>query len=584
MTDTLMQSFSLIKDCGDQNLYIINLSKNTCMLSTKLAQFLNLSKEEFGNAFETLLSLVCESDRPLYLSVMSLVKAGRRKDFMIEYRLTNTGENVLRINNKASFVTDNKTNYIIGRLQVENNHKNKDPLTDLDDFDHCMQDYESNLRRRNQLSGFLLKIGIDNMNAINERMGKDIGDKVIQIVAKCAEKACGKGDMLYRGTEDDFLIVNLDGGTGPEAGKIYSDLKRFISESEYEIDYKVIFTISAGLVAFLSMQTPFNDLLQRANFALQNVKDNGKNNIKTFNFKEYQKYLDKFDLQEKLRIAIKNNYQGFKLFYQPVIDATQIDKEMSDFSKAVVIGAEALLRWEHPKFGLLGAAEIIPILEEFDLIVPLGRWILFTACQQCKAWNQYLPHFRMSINLSYIQIKKSDLIFDIKNALDKSKVNPQNIVLEITESGSLESKDVIPLLKKLHDLNVGIDIDDFGTGYSNMRYLQEMNADTLKLDYTMIQKAVKNSANSKDKIVVDHIAKLAKDLNMKICMEGIESPEDVQKLIGLKPNKFQGFLFGQPMDADRFCENKLHLDTTILPVDTETFIDNNLSKEISNVK
>lgn len=583
-----MQTFSFMRNCFDENVYIIDLKKNTCILSDKLATTLNLPTNEFPNAFETLLNNVYELDRPLYLSVMSLVQLKKRKDIMLEYRVSTSSNSLIRINNKARIISDsnNDMNYIVGRLIIENNQEHKDSLTGLYNFEHCIQDYESALRRNKILSGFLIKIGIDNINLINERMGKEIGDKVIQIVAKCAEKACDENTFVYRGAEDNFIVMNLKGGTGPDAGKLYSNIKRYISDSENEIDYRVIFTISAGLVAFLDADTSFNDLLQRINFSLRYVKGHGKNSIKTFSFKEYQKHLDKFDLQEQLRLAIKNNYRGFKLYYQPVIDATEINENTHDYSKSSVIGAEALLRWEHPKFGLLGAGEIIPILEEFNLIVPLGRWILFTACKQCKAWNQYLPHFRMSINLSYIQIEKSDLLFDVKNALERSKVNPQNIVLEITESGSLETKDVLPLLKKLHELNIGIDIDDFGTGYSNMRYLQEMNADTLKLDYTMIQKAVKGDGSKKDKIVVDHIAKLAKDLNMKICMEGIETPEDVQKLIGLKPNKFQGFLFGHPMDADSFWTNKLNQNqslSTLPPVDTETFIDENLSKNITNI-
>ena len=211
----------------------------------------------------------------------------------------------------------------------------------------------------------------------------------------------------------------------------------------------------------------------------------------SINMDEIKVLIDEQTLQRRIQEMadqIKKDYEGFKMYYQPLIDATKISENADDFAKAPVIGAEALLRWEHPRFGFLGAGEIIPTLEEFNLIVPLGRWILLTACRQCKLWNKYLPHFHMSINLSYVQIEKSDLVFDVRNALEKSGVNPENIVLEITESGSIDTDKIIPLLKQLRELGVGIDIDDFGTGYSNMRYLQEMNADTLKLDYTMIQK------------------------------------------------------------------------------------------------
>ena len=580
--EALTDAFSAMRNCFDENVYFYNLEDDTCIFSDKLADLLGLPSGVFGNAYNSIFNLIYESDRNLYSSVMSLVKSKKRSRFMLEYRITAKDGSIIRVNDKANIIkTESNVDRILaGRLIFENGTAYKDKLTGLEVFDRCVHDYNSFLRRKTEVSGFLMKIGIDNMNAINERMGKSVGDKVIQIVAKCAQKALPKETFLYRGYEDDFMIMNLSGGTAIDGGKIYSTIKRFISESEHEIDYKVIFTISAGIVAFVSSATPFNDLQQRINFAFQYIKDHGKNSIKAFDSKEYKKHLDKFDLQEQLRLAIKKDYEGFKMYYQPLIDATKISENADDFAKAPVIGAEALLRWEHPRFGFLGAGEIIPTLEEFNLIVPLGRWILLTACRQCKTWNKYLPHFHMSINLSYVQIEKSDLVFDVRNALEKSGVNPENIVLEITESGSIDTDKIIPLLKQLRELGVGIDIDDFGTGYSNMRYLQEMNADTLKLDYTMIQKAVTGDVNSKDKVVVDHIARLAKDLNMKICMEGIESKEDVKKLIGLGPNKFQGFLFGSPMDADTFVKKKFNLPNERPAVDADQFFDENLSRHL----
>ena len=208
---------------------------------------------------------------------------------------------------------------------------------------------------------------------------------------------------------------------------------------------------------------------------------------------------------------------------------------------------------------MLTPDDFVPILERTGMIVAVGRWILRTAFTQCHIWNRIQKDFRISVNLSYVQVKKSDILRDVETALITSSVNPNNIVLELTESGYIDNID------KLHDLiedfialGMNIDIDDFGTGYSNLRYLQYLKADTLKLDYSFVQKAI--GGNEGDRKIIRHITEMAHELNMDVCMEGVESENDIEKLLEYKPDRFQGYFFGKPCNNEDFFKYHIRAD------------------------
>ncbi len=349
--------------------------------------------------------------------------------------------------------------------------------------------------------------------------------------------------------------MNLSGGTGEDAQELYRMLKRCIADVEQQLAYEVVFTVSAGAVAFFGAVPPLDDLVKKLDFSVSQAKKRGKNTLVMFNAVEYAQHLHRIDLQEKLRLAVKDGCRGFELYYQPVIDAHRVyDDKNAEQNK--VIGAEALLRWSCPGLGMLMPDEFIPILEQSSLIIPVGRWILTHAFTQCREWNKIDPSFCMSVNLSYIQIKKNDILTDVQLALEASGVNPENLVLELTESGSIENDtEIQSLLDSFAEMHIKIDIDDFGTGYSNLRYLQDIHANTLKLDYSFVHKAT--TGNGGEAKVIKYISDMAHDLNMTICLEGVESDDDVKKLKSCEPDKFQGFHFGRPMNAVQFEELNL---------------------------
>ena len=169
-------------------------------------------------------------------------------------------------------------------------------------------------------------------------------------------------------------------------------------------------------------------------------------------------------------------------------------------------------------------------------------------------WNEYDKRFHMSVNLSYMQFERSDILMDVQMALEKSKVNPENIILEITESGYIDHVELQRILDEFHNMKIRVDIDDFGTGYSNLRYIQNLHANTLKLDYTFVHKAVEDRDGESERKVIEYIINMAHDLGMNVCLEGVESENDVAVLAPLKADKYQGYLFGKPVSSYAFID------------------------------
>ena len=275
-------------------------------------------------------------------------------------------------------------------------------------------------------------------------------------------------------------------------------------------------------------------------FALNEAKRNGRNQMAMFDQESYNEYLRRLDIRKAMRRDVNNDFSGFQVFYQPIVMAP-------DFK---VVGAEALLRWSNDKFGNVSPAVFIPILEESGLIIPVGRYVLKEAAQACKKWKKSIPEFRMHVNLSYVQVHKSDLMKDVETCIEEVGLEPDSLVLELTESGYIETNDRIKeIFKELKDKNIDLALDDFGTGYSNMRYLKEIEAKTVKIDRSFVIQALQNEH---DYNIISHIIDMVHSLGSSVCMEGIEQSDELDKMMKTHPDMIQGYYFGKPSPKEQF--------------------------------
>ena len=534
-------------------IFLVNLKDDTCSISNEFGKFIKIPSANFSDAVQTLTSIIHKDDQKLFLECIENYKDGNAPDFIIECRMLSPSGSYIPVSIRAKHIPMAEgSSLLTGTICLKASQR--DDITGLPLESQMIFDYNEARRRQGNVSGFILAIRIEGLEHINANFGLEVGDNIFNIVAKTCAETQSDETRAYRISGNKIAMLNLGGGTATDAQALYQNLKRRIGDIEFDLDYSVVFTISAGIVAFINDLSDLKDLIKKADFSLSMGKKSGKNNLYFFNNAEYSKHINRLDLHEKLRESVKDNFKGFEIYYQPVIDATEFDAKTGG-QKVHVIGAEALLRWGPPNSEKLPADQVIPVLEETGLMAPVGRWILMKAFNQCHIWNQYDKNFHMSVNLSYVQIERSDILFDVECALEKTKVNPENITLEITESGYIDHDELQRLFVELHKLKVNIDIDDFGTGYSNLRYIQNLHANTLKLDYSFVHKAVMGKEGDSERRVIEHIINMAHDLGMKVCLEGIESEADVEILSKLKPDKFQGFFFGKPVSSYAFLDN-----------------------------
>lgn len=551
---------TILNQCTDSFLFIFDLSKDTFFISPFARNIFDFPEEKLENATREIMKIVYPEDQASLRVDLDLLKTGKRADHNLDYRWVNRNGKPIWIRSRGRILpTDSEERRIlIGEVSIVTEEDRTDLLTGLATESQLRIDYSSVWTKKQSVSGFILKIDIDNLGAINEQYGVMTGDVIISKVGDCCRKVCAGAAKAYKLSSDEFVLMNLTGKSALVAQKMYENLRREISEAEHGLGYDIIFTVSGGMVAFMNDTSQLDGLLRKVNYSLNSSKRNGRNNLATFNAVDYTQHLKTLDFQEKIRDSIRNDFAGFELYYQPVVDAKNLYLD-ADKTVLNVIGCEALIRWTCPGYGILAPDEFIPILERTGMIVSVGRWILRTAFMQCAEWNRLQKDFHVSVNLSYIQVKKSDILRDVETAMLVSEVNPKNVTLELTESGYIDNGDELQALtESFSNMGVNVDIDDFGTGYSNLRYLQYLKANTLKLDYTFVQKAT--AGNEGDRKIIKHITQMAHELGMQVCMEGIEEKSDIEKLIEYSPDKFQGFYFGRPCNNIDFREHHLRLD------------------------
>lgn len=393
---------------------------------------------------------------------------------------------------------------------------------------------------RNEVLMAVLFIDCDRFKPINDTLGHTVGDNLLISVANRIKKKVRESDTICRVSGDEFSVVLEDIEHISIIDRVAQNILDSVAKPHHIKGHKIFTTVSIGITVYPLDDKDVNGLLASADIAMYHAKQSGGNQYEYFNSDMNTRSKQRLILEQDLHEAL--THKELEIYYQPL---NAINPERT------VIGAEALLRWHHPKQKMVNPAYFIDIAEDTGLIVPLGEWLLLTACEQVKKWEQQgFNKIAISINLSPRQFMHADLIKMVKKALNSSGINPSQLDLEITESTAMYDIDKsINILHQLKALGVQISIDDFGTGYSSLSYLQKMPIDNLKIDRSFI-KNLHNSA--KDKAFIQAIVTMAHTLGMKIIAEGVELEEQYAFLKEIKCEIAQGFLFSKPVPSSRF--------------------------------
>ncbi|HSP32720.1 MAG TPA: EAL domain-containing protein [Thermoanaerobaculia bacterium] len=391
-------------------------------------------------------------------------------------------------------------------------------------------------RAHQKLAVFFLDL--DRFKDINDSLGHTTGDTLLKAVAERIRRCVREGDTVARFGGDEFTLMIPKIENVEDGAKIAQKIIETLKIPFFVNDRELFVTTSIGVSLYPIDGADPETLVRNADTAMYRAKDHGRDNYQLYAPAMNAQALQRLALENLLRKALSND--ELVLYYQPQIEA----------KTHAISGVEALIRWRHPDLGLLSPMNFIPLAETSGLIVPIGEWVIRTACRQIKQWQRRFDQdFTIAVNLSARQFQQPDLVEMIRSAIDATGVEPRSLELEITESNAMQNaENTIYSLRELKSVGVNISMDDFGTGYSSLNYLKRFPIDILKLDQMFVRDA---ATDPTDAAIVSAVIQMAHSLRLKVVAEGVEREDQLEFLTRQGCDTIQGYFFSPPLPADQ---------------------------------
>lgn len=535
----------IIAECMDDYLYVLDLQNNKMEISQSALDRFMISETYMRNAKQEIMSAVYEEDRAMFEKHMQAVMDGKEKVHDIHYRWLDKNGLPVWVNCRGVVIDDEdgKLGYLVGCLNETGNQRRADNVTGLlGGMEFC--DYLRS-QKKPVTTGFLMYIGIDDFAAVNGTHGSNYGDYVLKSVADCMKECLSGNQRLYHLIADQYVIVDLDSTSMDDAIQLKKRIGEKIDEFIISEKYEVVFSASAGVIDASTVAEGYEECRKKFEFSLKKAKRMGKNNIYFYRQEDYEKFQRNGRIISALRSSIANGCEGFEVYYQPIVDCVS----------GRVIGAEALMRYtmvtEEGK-EWLSPVEFIPLLEKTGLIIPAGRFVLNEAAKMCREIQQYIPEFKVNVNISYYQIEHGKIADKILAAVNDNGLAPEHICIEMTESGFMDMTPAFCKFRKVLEENgIQFVIDDFGTGYSNLHCISDMNPGYVKMDKDFTAKAM---SCERDYELFKKIIEMVHSIGIRICVEGIEEEDWHLKMKELQADYLQGYFFGKPCEKKKFME------------------------------
>ncbi|MFQ5471535.1 MAG: putative bifunctional diguanylate cyclase/phosphodiesterase [Dehalococcoidia bacterium] len=387
----------------------------------------------------------------------------------------------------------------------------------------------------------VMYLDLDRFKLVNDTLGHGAGDRLLSMVADEISGLLREGDTVARVGGDEFTLL-LPQVSGSEdaievANRILAQLKKpkRLAGQEFRV------TTSIGVTFFPGDGEDPETLLRNADTAMYRAKERGRDNYQLFTPAMNASVVQRLALERDLRRALER--EEFEVYYQP----------FASISDGQIVGAEALVRWNHPERGLVPPDEFIPFAEETGLIIPLGEWVLTEAVCQAKAWiDEGLPPLRLAVNLSVRQLQDDPLVDMVSSILKRCGLPAERLQLEITEGAMMDSvESAIRVVNDLRHLGVGVAVDDFGTGYSSLSYLKRFPIDTVKIDRSFVRDV---TIDPNDAAIVTTVLAMARSLGLHVVAEGVETRQQLEFLREHGCDEFQGYLLSRPIKADEYVK------------------------------
>ena len=481
-------------------------------------------------------SLVHPDDLKRYDAEISRIKNAEIDFYQVDYRMRKRNGDYIKVGCRGNVIRNDEGRIIWFTGVITRLNGEVDPTTQIANVYVAARDIVETFKN-STAKGALMYLGIDNFKRINDLYTFSGGDEVIKKLALKLKGIIPPSAMLYR-IDGDRFAVHYPYAVASDMQAIYNRAAEEAKEIRLSEKVDVSLTLSAGVCIYpQNAETP-EKLRRNTQRAFERAKREGKNQITFYSQEIREQYIKKLRFTEVLKHSVKENFKGFELYYQPIVDPVT----------RKIVECEALLRWKNDEFPKASPADFIPILEETGLIKEVGEWVVENAISQVKQWRD--KNLIVNVNVSYKQLKDGNFAEYVLKIIDEYGYDPTKLVIELTES--CKAHDISLLMKtldKLREQHVLVALDDFGTGYASLDILQDVSADIVKIEQKFVAQCRDNKV---DRNIVKHIILLAHSLDMKVCMEGVETEEICQVAEEEKADTLQGYYFSRPVPAEEF--------------------------------
>lgn len=543
----------LIVEGSSDYIYHLDVVNNICTFSSKSLEVLPLETPTFSDAMNRILSFIVPEDRQVFLDSFIPFFTGQSDRHVAEYRvLTKQGE-IMWISCQGKGIHDEQGRplMIAGSLidcteqkkQQENIQRMLyyDALTGLKNRRCFEKEVEEHLKQPG-VQGSFLYINIRKHKQYNELFGHDFGNKVLKELANMLDLFLYSANGIYRFSDDEFL-VHLKESTREQIMAKIITLQSVLQRTRELDGHTIRINTYTAIVMYPEHGNTVDELLNNANQCLYHMTRDDNQDVRFFAGENGNSASRQFMLENEMRKDIENNFRHFRVVYQPIV---RLNEDGSEW-----LGAEALLRYSNPTFPDLGQMDMIRILEYTGMILPVGRWVIAQALHECRKWNRFGKKCLVHVNVAAQQVSDAGLVKYIKEKCEEEFLAPCNLVVELTETSVLNNFEVATAFcKELLKLGVGVALDDFGTGYSSFNYLRNLPISEIKIDREYTRQLQENQYNQ---TFVSFMQQLSEQMNLKLCVEGVETEEELNLLRSMDISMIQGFYFERPMEADVIC-------------------------------
>lgn len=538
--------FQSLASNGDDYIYLWNCKDESYIISANFAEDFNMPIE--GNDFsEQMLMRIYANDLERVTATFHNEIVQQKTGIVMEFQFVNANQQYVWVKNRSTVQYDEsgEPSIIIGVLHNLSFDGIVDTVTGLLINKKCEEIFELTVGNHLQSFGSVMFLGIDEFASINTLNNHLFGDSVLRNTVQDILTMLPEQVSIYRYDGDQFILL-AEKMRKDEMYDLYEKIKSYTSNAHTLNGIHYRFTISAGIACYPEDGGTWNDIEKAVSIALKEAKRKGKNRCIEFTPEMLEMRLYEQTLSQSLANSVEHDFAGFKVVFQPVCYTQSLK----------VKGAEVLLRFETSPNQYVSPLEFIPLLEQSQLIIPVGFWVLEQAIATCKEWVKSCPEFVMNVNVSYIQLRDTTFCDMVEVLLHKYALDTKHLTLELTESYFIsDAKNINISLQRLQALHLQVAMDDFGTGYSSLARLAEFNVDVVKIDRSFVQSLHKSKYNHD---FVDAVVRLCHNIGMKVCVEGVETREEQASISLLNVDYIQGFYVSKPISKKAFFDRFLH--------------------------